>query len=146
MMKSSLDMEIYNRDEWFECQQCNGQGEFLEQDSSTQICPDCLGVGKLDWIENIVGKTGYTMTLSGIVPGSTVYVTLLDHPVPAKRTTLFCQRCNTKEITFRTPPINEHLLIRVRKRGWKATTIGSIRNADNLSIAIYQVRDLGSEL
>lgn len=44
------------------CDKCNGEGNigFIEPDkngrSYWQVCPKCLGFGKVDWIENIIGK------------------------------------------------------------------------------------------
>jgi hypothetical protein len=42
------------------CKPCNGWGRILNEDSLLRTpflkCPVCLGDGKLDWIENIVGK------------------------------------------------------------------------------------------
>lgn len=47
------------------CKNCNGYGSlnpYLKKKSSKSYsligikCPKCLGTGKLDWIENVVGK------------------------------------------------------------------------------------------
>jgi len=42
------------------CKPCNGWGRILNEDELLRTpflkCPVCLGHGKLDWIENIVGK------------------------------------------------------------------------------------------
>ena len=39
------------------CPKCNGTGVYYNKyDISTFTCSKCLGEGKLDWIENIVGK------------------------------------------------------------------------------------------
>ena len=37
------------------CDKCNGE-IFIGDESNTEICSKCLGAGKVDWIENIVGK------------------------------------------------------------------------------------------
>ena len=34
------------------CNKCNGTGNYNTQ----LVCPKCYGTGKLDWIENVVGK------------------------------------------------------------------------------------------
>jgi hypothetical protein len=40
------------------CEVCNGQGHVnQENDVFSDPCYYCYGTGKLDWIENIVGKT-----------------------------------------------------------------------------------------
>ncbi len=46
------------------CDECNGAGKItdrrfvnLESDPYVKRCPKCHGDGKLDWVENIVGKT-----------------------------------------------------------------------------------------
>lgn len=36
----------------YECSECNGTGKA----GIPYLCPRCQGAGKLDWIENIVGK------------------------------------------------------------------------------------------
>ncbi len=36
------------------CSNCNGSGN--HQDNSKFTCQTCCGSGKLDWLENIVGK------------------------------------------------------------------------------------------
>jgi hypothetical protein len=40
------------------CNKCLGEGEILLRGDhfGVELCPKCLGVGKLDWIENVVGK------------------------------------------------------------------------------------------
>jgi hypothetical protein len=40
------------------CNRCDGVGEVLPKNShfGIEICPKCDGFGKLDWIENIMGK------------------------------------------------------------------------------------------
>ena len=40
------------------CNKCLGEGEILPYGDhfGVEICPKCLGVGKLDWVENVVGK------------------------------------------------------------------------------------------
>jgi len=37
------------------CDKCNGE-IFVDNDNGIDICSKCLGSGKLDWIEKIVGK------------------------------------------------------------------------------------------
>jgi hypothetical protein len=37
------------------CNKCNGKG-FFGRGRFPPVCPKCLGAGKLDWVENIVGK------------------------------------------------------------------------------------------
>lgn len=43
------------------CEPCNGWGRIINEDGTLRTlyvqCPRCLGDGKLDWIENIVGKS-----------------------------------------------------------------------------------------
>ena len=39
------------------CSECDGVGYILEDE-----CPKCFGTGKLDWIENVVGKRGYPLS------------------------------------------------------------------------------------
>ena len=47
------------------CERCNGSGddpEFTgEKNGFTMDCSKCLGTGKLNWIENVFGKTGIRM-------------------------------------------------------------------------------------
>ena len=39
------------------CSRCDGSGvHYNRNDKSTFVCSKCNGDGKLDWIENIVGK------------------------------------------------------------------------------------------
>jgi len=42
------------------CEPCNGWGRVMNEDGELRTiyvqCPRCLGEGKLDWVENIVGK------------------------------------------------------------------------------------------
>lgn len=41
------------------CDKCNGTGALpadLERSIPSTTCPKCYGWGKLDWIENVVGK------------------------------------------------------------------------------------------
>ena len=40
-----------------ECGGIGGVGDILEDE-----CPKCFGTGKLDWIENVVGKRGYRLS------------------------------------------------------------------------------------
>ena len=40
------------------CSKCGGVGQFRLKDVRG-ICVKCLGEGKLDWIENVVGKRGF---------------------------------------------------------------------------------------
>lgn len=47
--------------EYIECNECNGTGRLPDQihgnvTFTNCICKKCQGVGKLDWIENVVGK------------------------------------------------------------------------------------------
>lgn len=44
--------------EYFKCPKCNGTGEVKNLFSKflKNLCPRCIGSGKLDWIERIVGK------------------------------------------------------------------------------------------
>lgn len=39
------------------CDKCNGKGRITYSKHFSETCYKCKGVGKLDWIENIVGKT-----------------------------------------------------------------------------------------
>ena len=43
------------------CNRCNGAGTQIEKKMPylTHPCEKCLGKGKLDWIENVVGKSRY---------------------------------------------------------------------------------------
>ncbi len=45
------------------CRQCKGHGEIIKKiddiDRILKTCNKCFGTGKLDWIENIVGKDPY---------------------------------------------------------------------------------------
>lgn len=46
-------------EEWeFRCEKCKGKGTIILDTSNdyNPKCPECQGTGKLDWIENIVGK------------------------------------------------------------------------------------------
>ncbi len=40
------------------CNKCHGTGQVISSYEyfPEKICPKCLSIGKLDWIENIVGK------------------------------------------------------------------------------------------
>lgn len=38
------------------CTRCNGKGIFINKYFGKPSCPKCNGIGKLNWIENIVGK------------------------------------------------------------------------------------------
>jgi hypothetical protein len=42
------------------CEPCNGWGRVMNEDGEIRTiyvqCPRCLGEGKLDWVENVVGK------------------------------------------------------------------------------------------
>jgi DnaJ-class molecular chaperone len=43
--------------EFYVCNECTGKGYQKEKrDVYVRICPKCKGAGRLDWIENIVGK------------------------------------------------------------------------------------------
>jgi len=43
------------------CSKCDGSGvHYNRMDISTFVCSKCLGRGKLDWIENIVGVKKYS--------------------------------------------------------------------------------------
>lgn len=44
------------------CDKCYGKG-FLGKGRALPICPKCFGAGKLDWIENVVGKRPAPRTL-----------------------------------------------------------------------------------
>ena len=44
------------------CPECNGKGTIIVQ-CIGNVCPMCWGAGKLDWIENIVGKKSMYITL-----------------------------------------------------------------------------------
>ena len=54
------------------CNKCNGSGddsryeEFLDKDKYYYKCPKCQGEGKLDWIENVVGKKTPNPIMSGV--------------------------------------------------------------------------------
>jgi len=43
------------------CEPCNGWGRVMNEDGELRTiyvqCPRCLGDGKLDWVENVVGKS-----------------------------------------------------------------------------------------
>ncbi len=48
------------------CPDCNGTGQSNEKDRSTITligCDKCLGAGKLDWVEVVVGKRPKYMTI-----------------------------------------------------------------------------------
>jgi len=38
------------------CNECNGSGDDPSSKTFTTICPKCQGAGKVDWLENILGK------------------------------------------------------------------------------------------
>jgi len=59
------------------CDECKGTGYDLEipkQKNSNPYymkhynCPKCFGLGKLDWVENIVGKRKSNLNMSGVPP------------------------------------------------------------------------------
>jgi len=66
-------MSNINEDEII-CSQCNGEGFIIEEVGKEEwderkipiknICDKCLGTGKLDWIENIVGKSHVKFTVN----------------------------------------------------------------------------------
>jgi len=38
------------------CDLCHGSGTYSHRDDLDGECPKCHGEGKLDWVENVVGK------------------------------------------------------------------------------------------
>ena len=38
------------------CDKCNGKGVVNSLIGTGFLCPKCLGIRKLDWIENVTGK------------------------------------------------------------------------------------------
>ena len=38
------------------CNECNGSGDDPSSKTFTTVCPKCRGTGKVDWLENILGK------------------------------------------------------------------------------------------
>jgi RecJ-like exonuclease len=38
------------------CNKCNGSGDDPFSNTFTTTCPKCRGAGKVDWLENILGK------------------------------------------------------------------------------------------
>ena len=38
------------------CNECGGCGDDPSSNTFTTICPKCQGAGKVDWLENILGK------------------------------------------------------------------------------------------
>ena len=42
--------------ELVECNVCHGVGKLFRDNEHWKYCPRCLGAGKLDWVEIIVGK------------------------------------------------------------------------------------------
>ncbi len=38
------------------CDMCKGSGDDPSSKTFTTICPKCQGAGKVDWLENILGK------------------------------------------------------------------------------------------
>lgn len=69
------------------CDKCDGRGSFTVNHELGRLCPKCQGAGKVDWIENIVGKkpkpfmgsssyatwsTGMSSSGTGISPSFTI--------------------------------------------------------------------------
>jgi DnaJ-class molecular chaperone len=56
----------------YKCDRCNGTGEIelINPDSFIGVyyewCPKCKGEGKLDWIENVVGKKPKNDIFNGV--------------------------------------------------------------------------------
>lgn len=40
----------------YKCPECEGDGIVMGDYPYSDVCPKCLGEGKLDWIENAMGK------------------------------------------------------------------------------------------
>ena len=53
------------------CSKCGGVGQFQSKNVKG-ICVKCLGEGKLDWIENVVGKKGFSIKPGVYVDGGIV--------------------------------------------------------------------------
>jgi len=56
------------------CKRCRGEGLVrvnVRQDDLRCMCPKCFGTGKLDWIEVVVGKRGFSSSSSSSVGSST---------------------------------------------------------------------------
>jgi DnaJ-class molecular chaperone len=57
------------------CNECNGTGLKTDRTTYYQKCSKCYGTGKLDWIENIVGKQNKYVTMSDNFEGDGIYAT-----------------------------------------------------------------------
>jgi|GEM_PF-6490065 len=63
-------------DELEVCSKCNGKGTLDISDDPTKhvkSCPKCLGIGKLDWVENVVGKNPFRIWGSRSSEGSPLH-------------------------------------------------------------------------
>ena len=56
------------------CSKCHGEGEILhgKVEVMDHLCPKCKGKGIVDWVENIMGRRGHSIS-----PG--VYVNEVDY-------------------------------------------------------------------
>lgn len=53
------------------CKKCGGKGLVAVNDLPKPLecmCPKCFGTGKLDWVEVVVGKRGFSTSTSSSTP------------------------------------------------------------------------------